>query len=237
MKKNFISRISAIALLFTLFVCCNAQSQQTEPAATGKRPGMGADPDRPVEGGGKFPDGWSVRTDLNKRTGAEPDASQVVFEIKGDGFRTSLGPASTFYNSSWMNRASDFVFAARLTQQKKPTHPIAYGIYFGGKDLEKPEQSYSYFMVRNTGEYLIKTRKGTETPVITNWTANDAVVKEDESGKQANTLSVQVKGNDVIFSINGKEVERKTKSDLPTDGLYGFRIDHNLDVDIDKIMR
>ena len=232
MKKNYTARVSAIVLFFTASVCNIAFAQQpARPAG-----GAGADPDRPVEGGGVFPAGWSVRTDANRRTNTEPPASQVVFTSIADGFHTTLGPASTFYNPTW-TRTGDYQFSARFTQLKKPTHPIAYGLYIGGSDLGGPNQSYAYFMVRNTGEYLVKLRKGTETPVISNWSANDAVNKQDDNGKQVNVLGVQVQGNNVIFMINGKEVGRATKAELPADGLYGFRIDHNLDVNIDQIKR
>jgi len=239
MKKYLFSRM-LIMVIFPMLALSSVtfaqQQPQTPPQGGRMGGGMGADPDRVVEGGGVFPAGWSVRTDADRRTGAEPPASQVVFQAKGDGFHTTLGPASTFYNPAW-TKTGDLKFSARLTQLKKPTHQIAYGIYIGGSDLAGPDQAYTYFMVRNTGEYLIKTRKGKETPVIENWTVNDVVVKEDANGRQQNVLGVEVKGNDVIFSINGKEVARKAKADLPTDGLYGFRVDHNLDVDIDQIQR
>lgn len=231
MKKNLKCKISIIALFLISVSGTTLAQQPTRPAG-----GMGADPDRPVEGGGVFPAGWSVRTDANRRTNTEPPASQVVFNSVADGFHTTLGPASTFYNPAW-TKTGDYQFSARLTQLKKPTHQIAYGLYIGGADLGGPNQSYAYFMIRNTGEYLIKLRKGTETPVITNWTVNDVVNKQDDSGKQVNVLGIQVQANDVIFLINGKEVARKTKAEMPTDGLYGFRIDHNLDVDIDQIKR
>jgi hypothetical protein len=231
MKQNLIGRIASI-IFFTISISTFAIAQQPATPAGA----MGADPDRATAGGGIFPSGWSARTDINRRTNTEPPVSQVIFTAIDGGFHTTLGPASTFYNPAW-TKTGDHLFSARLTQLKKPTHQIAYGLYVGGSDLSGPNQSYTYFMIRNTGEYLIKTRKGTETPVITNWTPNDVVIKEDANGRQQNTLAIQVQGNDVIFSINGKEVARKTKAELPTDGLYGFRIDHNLDVDIDQIKR
>ncbi len=241
MKKMFISRFAAIILVSNA-ICGLAIAQQAPPPPPQRPPGMppgmamGADPDRVVEGGGVFPAGWSVRTDVNRRTNTEPPAGQVIFQAKGKGFHTTLGPASTFYNPAWVKKGN-YKFSARLTQLKLPTHQIAYGLYFGGNDLSGPDQSYAYFMVRNTGEYLIKLRKGKETPLITNWTVNNIVHKQDANGRQENVLGIQVKGNDVIFFVNGTEVARKTKTEIPTDGLYGFRIDHNLDVDIDQIKR
>ena len=41
----------------------------------------------------------------------------------------------------------------------------------------------------------------------------------------------------MIFMVNGTEVTRLPKSKLHTDGLFGFRIGHNLDVDVDQVSR
>jgi hypothetical protein len=50
-------------------------------------------------------------------------------------------------------------------------------------------------------------------------------------------LGAQVQGDEVIFTVNGTEVTRVEKSKLHTDGMYGFRIGHNLDVDVDQVKR
>ena len=50
-------------------------------------------------------------------------------------------------------------------------------------------------------------------------------------------LAIQTQGANVIFSVNGKEVTRLEKSKVHTDGLYGFRIGHNLDVDVDQVKK
>jgi hypothetical protein len=50
-------------------------------------------------------------------------------------------------------------------------------------------------------------------------------------------LGIRVQGDDVIFIINGTEVTKFVKSKLHTDGMYGFRIGHNLDVDVDQVKR
>jgi hypothetical protein len=108
----------------------------------------------------------------------------------------------------------------------------------GGSDLAGPNQTYSYFLVRNQGEYFVANREGDAKPkTVVAWTPNPAIVKQGEDGRQTNTLGIETQGDNVIFSINGKEMTRLPKSKLHTDGLYGFRIGHNLDVDVDQIMR
>jgi hypothetical protein len=108
----------------------------------------------------------------------------------------------------------------------------------GGSNLAGDTQTYSYFLVRNQGEYFIANREGNARPItVVNWTANPAIVKQGPEGRQTNTLGVQVQGDNVIFTVNGTEMTRLPKSKIHTEGLYGFRIGHNLDVDVDQVSR
>jgi hypothetical protein len=108
----------------------------------------------------------------------------------------------------------------------------------GGSDLGGPNQTYSYFLVRNQGEFFIANKEGNARPTtVVEWTPNDAIAKQGADGRQTNTLGIQVQGDNVIFMVNGKEVTRLPKSKVHTDGMYGFRIGHNLDVDVDQVSR
>ena len=148
-----------------------------------------------------------------------------------------MGWAGTFYRSDW-TKSGNYQFSARLTQKQAPSHPISYGLMIGGNDLAGPNQTYTYFLVRNQGDYYIANREGEKRPMtVVNWTANPAINPQTSDGKQTNTLGVQVQGDNVIFSVNGKEVTRLPKSKVHTDGMYAFRIGHNLDVDVDQVMR
>lgn len=188
------------------------------------------DPDRAVAGNGKFPAGWNVRPDRGT-------ADQIMFTQTGDVYHFAMGSAGTFYNSAW-TKSGDRQFSARLTQKAAPSHPISYGLMLGGSNLAGDTQTYSYFLVRNQGEYFIANREGNARPItVVNWTANPAIVKQGADGRQTNTLGVQVQGDNVIFTVNGVEMTRLPKSKLHTDGLYGFRIGHNLDVDVDQVKR
>ena len=187
------------------------------------------DPDRKVAGS-KFPAGWSVRPDRGT-------ADQIDFSEAGGKFKFVMGPAGTFYNPGW-TKTGDYKFSARVAETKAPSHPTSYGIVFGGSDLAGPKQTYSYFLVRQEGEYYIANRDGDARPTtVTNWTAHSAIVKAAADGKQANTLGVQVQGANVIFTVNGTEVTRLPKDKLHVDGQIGFRIGHNMDIEIDQVTR
>jgi hypothetical protein len=187
------------------------------------------DPDRKVAGG-KLPAGWSVRPDRGS-----PDQVQVT-EAAGV-YHFVMGSAATFYNPAW-TKSGDQKFSARLTQLKAPSHPISYGLMIGGSNLAGPNQTYSYFLVRNQGEYFIANRESDARPTtVVNWTANAAIQKQGADGRQTNTLAIQVQGDNVIFFVNGTEVTRLPKGKLHVDGMFGFRIGHNIDVDVDQVSR
>ena len=72
---------------------------------------------------------------------------------------------------------------------------------------------------------------------VVGWTASPAIARQAADGRQTNTLDIQVAGDEVVFKVNGVEVKRLQKGNLHTGGMYGFRIGHNLDVDVDQVSR
>ena len=191
-----------------------------------------ADPDRAVAGGGTLPAGWNARTDRNQ------PMTNVKFAAMGDGFHFTLGPAAIFW------RATDTVSVgfhgvASFTQTKAPTHPEAYGLFLGGKNLGDSTQSYTYFLVRtkaDTGQFSIWRRNGTGRPTaIAGWTTNAAVNGADAAGKATNELSFLVQGGTVKFMVNGKDVHTANATDVDTQGVVGYRINHNLDVHVSSL--
>jgi hypothetical protein len=185
------------------------------------------DPDRAVTGG-QFPAGWSARPDRGANTG-------IKFSQTGDVYHFQMGTTGTMWRSDW-TKSGNYTYSARLTQMKKASHPVSYGLVIGGSNMG-PSPTYTYFLVRQSGEYFISNWEGASPTTVVNWTANPAIVKEGPDGKQANTLGVQVQGDNVIFSVNGTEVSRQPKSKVHADGVLGFRIGHTLDVDVDQVKK
>jgi hypothetical protein len=201
------------------------------PAAAQDHAGHGADAEHAGHHeGGVFPEGWSARTDRDQ------PVDEVMFMTMGDGYHAITGPAAVLYNPEWA-QSGDYSVSARFTQTTAPEHPEAYGIIIGGTDLDGADQAYTYFLVRKTGEYFIATRRGAEREIVVPWTAHDAVVAQDDDGGQVNTLGASVEGDEVVFTANGQEVARLPKGDVVGDGVFGFRINHRLDVHIDQVER
>ena len=81
-----------------------------------------------------LPQGWTMRLD---RENADPALAKFV--TMGDGFHATTGPAAIFYNPAQVGKGN-FRVSATFTQTKAPTHPEAYGLFVGGKNLDKPDQ-------------------------------------------------------------------------------------------------
>ena len=175
------------------------------------------------------PAGWAVRFDK-----ASADPAKASFTTMGKGMHFTTGPSGTWYKKDEM-LDGEYSVEATFVQTKAPMHPEAYGLVVMANDMETPKQSYVYFVVRGTGEWLMKHRASdTEVHTINDWTAHPAVAKQDAAGKAKNTLKVDVKPDSVRFMINGQNVKAFPRSYMKdVKGLAGIRMNHGLDVHVD----
>jgi hypothetical protein len=184
------------------------------------------DPDAMVAGDGTLPAGWRARTDKGK-----PLAGAKIMTM-GNGLHVTLGPAVILWRDA-DTASGDYHAVATFTQTKNPRHPEAYGLFIGGSHLTDAQNRYTYFLVRGDGKFLIKRRVAADSTVeVKGWTESDAVVKADSAGKATNQLSILVRGGKVTFRANGKEVHSAGAADLDTQGIVGYRVNHNLDVHV-----
>ncbi len=176
-------------------------------------------------------EGWEHRLDFGG------DVNQVLsFDTMGTGVHvTTTGSGfATFWQADSMAKG-DFTISATFTQMERSGHANAYGMFLGGSDLAGDGQSYTYFMLRQGGEFLLKKRMGEDLPTLVDWTANAAVNDLDDEGSSTNMLSVEASGDTVRFLVNGTEVASQPRSDVDADGITGLRVTHLLDLHIDDI--
>ena len=178
--------------------------------------------------GGNEADGWETRLD-----GGTDATSVLHFRTMGDGVHASTAGrgAAIFWQPDSMAKG-DYTISASFTQTEPSGHPNAQGLFFGGSDLSGSTQRYSYFVIRQGGEFLVKKRMGNDTPTLVDWTAHDAINDLDDQGRSTNTLAVEVGSSQVRFLVNGTEVASQPRSAVDTDGITGLRISHLLDVHI-----
>ena len=180
------------------------------------------------------PKGWKMRVDRST-SASDPDAAGAIkFVTMGTGFHATNPQAAVYYNPA--NTASGtYTLKGTFTLMKPSGHTNFYGLVFGGSDLEGTGQSYIYFMVAQDGTWLIKRRDGANSPEVSAKTSSDAVKKPGADGKSANALEVRVQPAKIDFVVNGTVVHSTPKSGATakTDGVYGVRVNHLLEVHID----
>ncbi len=54
----------------------------------------------------------------------------------------------------------NYTVKATFTVTKQPSHEVSYGLFIGGENLDGDKQKYSYFLIRENGQFLIKKRNG-----------------------------------------------------------------------------
>jgi hypothetical protein len=182
--------------------------------------------------GGVTADGWEARLDR------DGDAASVLnFMTMGSGVHaTTAGRgAAIFWQPASMTKGN-YTISASFTQAEPSNHPNAYGLFFGGSDLDGPNQQYSYFVIRENGQFMIRKRMGAEVPIVVDWSGHDAINELDTEGRATNTLAVEVGDDQVRFLVNDTEVSTQPRSAVDTAGTTGLRVNHFLNVHIDNLM-
>jgi len=176
------------------------------------------------------PKGWKVRVDRSM-SASDPDAAgDIKFMEMGGGFHAMNPKAAVYWNPA-NTAGGNYALKGTFKLIKTMGHSEYYGLIFGGSDLEGAGQSYIYFMVEEGGTWLIKSRSGSSTSQIASSGGPSEAVKAGTMS--ANALEVHVMGDKIDFLVNGKVVNTTPKSGLKTDGVYGIRINHMLEVQID----
>ena len=196
------------------------------------------DTDRVVAGGGINAPGWKGEVDpASAKAGRSVADSKFVKE--GDTLRLTIGPAAIYWNPD--NTASgDFTVKASFNEtgmSVRSGHSHPYGLFIGGHDLGTGKQTLMYCVAYGDGSFLVRQFNGTTVTTLTNKTANPAVHSTKPGGTVSNDVAWTVKGGRAECLINGTVVAGFDRAEIvgpgkleSTDGVYGIRVSHNLDV-------
>ena len=149
----------------------------------------------------------------------------------GAGFHAITPQAAVFWNPA--NTATgNYTLKGTFTQLKPSSHTNYFGLVFGGQNLDNAMQNYLYFTVAQDGTWLIKRREGDVNTQDVGRGTNAAVKKLDATGKSVNALEVRVMADKIDYVVNGTVVHSTPKTGLTakTDGIYGMRSNHALEV-------
>ena len=197
--------------------------------------GVGSVPVQAQEEKGPFPEGWEVRFD---REGSSME--DLSFEVMLPGMHVTTGPAMIAYHPDSVV-TGDFRIESETFLFDPGGRREAFGFFVGGSDLQGPNQRYTYFLVREGGEFLVKTRSGSETGLVQDWTAHPAVAsyaaKPADASTAKNVLVLEAEGDQLRFSINGEQVWSGSRQGLETEGIFGLRVNHGLNLHVTTIMR
>ena len=180
-----------------------------------------------------FPEGWQVRFDQD---GASMEDLYLV--TMSPGYHVTTGPAMIAWHPDSVV-AGDFRIESETFLFDPQGRREAFGFFVGGSDLQGPDQRYTYFLLREGGEFLVKTRSGTETAEVQGWTAHPAILsfatKPEDAGTAKNVLVLEAMGNELRFSVNGELLWTGPREGLATDGVFGLRVNHGLNLHITTI--
>ncbi len=179
------------------------------------------------------PDGWKVRFDHPRAT----EADLGTFVAMPPGWHITTGPAGIFWDPRTV-AAGKFRTEAEVFLFDPKGRTGGYGLFFGGSDLEGLAQTYTYFLLRDGGEFTIRLRRGDQTFTICPWTSSTAIRTWADHGNEAavrNVLGVEAGEKTVRFSVNGEEVARVPRSRIATDGVIGLRIDQGLNLHVSRL--
>ncbi len=198
-------------------------------------PALAQDADRKVDGGGISVNGWKGRIDAAAAAkGLSLNSSK--FAASGKDLHLTVGPAAFYWKDG--DKASGTYSVGATFKEAKPTgtHPHPYGLFIGGRDMETDTPTALYCIAYSNGTYLVRGFAAGKVVNVAPRAANDAVAKPAADGGVTQTIAWNVKPGSATCTVNGQAVATVDGATLAgqgftsTDGVYGIRVSHNLDV-------
>jgi opacity protein-like surface antigen len=195
------------------------------------------DADRKVAGGGIAVKGWQGKIDAGA---AKKGLTINDSKFAGDtgNLHLTVGPAASYWNPANVVKG-DYTVKATFREAKTDTsHPHPYGIFIGGSNLDTDKQTLLYCLAYSNGTYLVRGFSG-GTVFNVGRGPHAAVNKAGADGSVTQEVGWTITGDRAECAINGQVVAGYTKSELvgpgkleSTDGVYGIRVSHNVDVTV-----
>lgn len=178
----------------------------------------------------KAPPGWVARPDA----GGDRAAVQVV-EMK-PGFHVTTGPATIIFDST-MRASGNWRLEATLHLFNPGARAEGFGVIFGGRGLNSNAPTYSYALVRRDGKALLKVREGAATRTVRDWTASAAIPQwTSTAGASVKyQLVIEARADRVAMWVGGTQVLDAARTELPTDGQVGLRVNHALNLHVESL--
>lgn len=237
-------RLTVVLILVASVSACTPDSSENTgeagpladavEALTDARPSANA----PGREDGIVPTGWTFRPDRmdHPHVVAADTSGDVMFVTMTPGWHVTTGPAGIFVHPA-STADGEYTISSDMHLFDPGDRREAFGLYFGGSNLDGEAQAYTYFLIRQGGQFLVKERTGAETRTLVDWTSNDAILAFNEASGPSvmNSLRVDVGADTVAFSVNDVRVGWLPTDSIRTDGQLGFRVNHALNLHISSL--
>lgn len=196
------------------------------------------DADRKVAGGGITVKGWQGKIDAAAaKKGMTVNDSK--FAAEGDALHLTVGPAASYWNTANTVKG-DYTVRATFREAKVASdHPHPYGIFIGGTKLDTDQHNMLYCVAYSDGTFLVRGFSNGAVFNPAKRAPHAAVKKAGADGSVTQEIAWNVKGDRAECLINGQVVAGFNKADVvgagkleSTDGVYGLRVSHNVDVTV-----
>ena len=194
------------------------------------------DADRKVAGGGITAKGWMGKVDAAAAKQGKTINDSKLMEMGGD-LHVAAGPAAVYWNPANTAKGNYTVKATFKEGKMTADHPHPYGLFIGGSKLDTDTPNLLYCVAYGTGEVLVRGFSEGKVMTVSKRAPNEAANKAAGEGGVTQEIAWNVKGDTAECLVNGKVVATLPKADIvgagkleSTDGVYGLRVAHNVDV-------
>jgi hypothetical protein len=194
------------------------------------------DADRKVAGGGITAKGWQGKIDPGKQNVGKSINDSKFMEM-GGGLHLQIGPAAVYWNPANVAKGDYMVKATFKETKVASDHPHPYGLFIGGSKLDTETPNLVYCVAYGDGTYLVRGFSEGKVMNPAKRAPSPAVHKAAADGSVTQEIAWNIKGDKADCMVNGEVVASLPKADLvgpgkleSTDGIYGIRVSHNLDV-------
>ena len=180
------------------------------------------------------PGDWQVRFD-------EPGASEEQLEMfvsMPPGWHVTSGPAAIYWSPEMEASGEYRIEMEVFLFEPQGMMREAFGFFAGGLSLDGDDIEYTYFLIRDGREFIVKRREGPDAPTILPWTGHEAILGWADRGDGAtakNILAAEADADEVRFFVNDAQVAALPRSEVAMDGTYGFRVNHMLNLHISRL--
>ena len=180
------------------------------------------------------PADWQVRFD---ELGASEEQLEMFVSMP-PGWHVTSGPAAIYWGPEMEASGRYRIEMEVFLFEPQGMMREAFGFFAGGRSLDGDNIEYTYFLVRDGGEFIVKRREGAEAPTIHPWTGHEAILGWADRGDGAtakNILAAEADEDEVRFFVNDAQVAALPRAAVAMDGTYGFRVNHMLNLHISRL--